>query len=186
MLIGISGKKKTGKTTVAKALQQDLGSAEIFSFGDPLKDEASAKYQFPRSWCDTEIGKDKIIHNDDLLDLTGSNQSTVREVLQAYGTDCVRKEDSFYWIKSIDKYIRNSSADYKIIADMRFENEAGYVDVNNGLLIRIEPYEGYESYDSHWSETALDHFQHFHCIIKPDYGKLDAWAKGLSELIKNI
>ena len=188
MLIGIAGKKKTGKTTLAKNIKLGLSSpsktAAIYNFAGPLKDEVSTAYDFDRSLCHTDEGKNTVIRRSELVDLVGDDKATVREILQVYGTDLTRKTHPNYWVDALDAMLNDE--DFKLIPDVRFENEAGYIKKHGGFLIRLLPYHGWGESDDHLSETELDHYQGFDIVCWPKYGELLEWSVGLTGLIKAI
>lgn len=52
-IIALSGWAKSGKDTLAKYLEETVGTTRL-AFADILKDEVSKQYGFPREWCDNE------------------------------------------------------------------------------------------------------------------------------------
>lgn len=139
MIIGISGKKKCGKDTIAEIIQELYPNFIITHFADALKLEVAQATGFSVDYINT--------HKDNF-----------RLILQGWGTDFRRKIYSDdYWLKKTDEFISpvNIHKDF-IISDVRFQNEVDYVKSHNGILIRVERHLDYS--DSHISETALDSY----------------------------
>jgi hypothetical protein len=172
LLIGISGKKQSGKDTLARMLYALMDNPPIQHFADALKEEVACACG--TSWQDIE-----------------RNKAIFRPILQWWGTDFRRKfqDEDNYWIDQLDSMIKylheNGGHKVFLIPDVRFENEAKYVKDNNGILIRINR-EGLVSTDTHSSETALDNYPDFDIIISVStLDQLKEKAKEiLNELIK--
>ena len=153
-IIGISGKKGSGKDTFAKFLQKQLElstckSVRIDSFAANLK------------YCCALISgqPNYLLHNQNMKDKkAGFLNLTNRELMQKFG-DLTRSLDKDIWIKSLfSKYIDNPP-EYLIISDVRFKNEADYIKDIGGILIRIESDRVISDY--HISEIELDDYSKF-------------------------
>lgn len=163
IVIGISGKLGTGKTTVAKILcSRFYDEFELFNFGDAVKKESSERYVYPLEWNYNVEGKKKIINHH----LLPKKDMTVREVLQWHGTDFRREQDEKYWIKYMSDHFDNIISHSLIIDDVRFKNEAEFVKDNHGLLFRIDV-PGLDT-GSHRSETELDDYKFFNKRLETD------------------
>lgn len=170
MIIGLSGKLGTGKTTVADALMDLLPGSRRLSFAAELKRMASELYNYPLEW--NYSGKDKVVSL--LPDLPAgaaspswNGQATVREILQYYGTDVARARDPDFWVKTVERRI--CEGEIAIIDDVRFPNERDLA-MRKGFCFRIEPYPGYRAADGHASETALDGAE-FTEVFRPEFGR---------------
>ena len=153
-IIGISGKKGSGKDTFAKFLKNQLElvtckSVKIDSFAANLK------------YCCALISgqPDYLFSNQDMKDKkAGFLNITNRELMQKFG-DLTRSLDKDIWIKSLfNKYLDNPP-EYLIVSDVRFKNEAAHINKLGGILIRIESDRVKEDY--HISETELDNYPNF-------------------------
>jgi len=123
-MIGLVGRARAGKDTVADFLVDEFGFHKI-AFADKLKDAFSAYHKIPREWCDG-VGVDReeqaAFYS---LDLEGNGLSpvTIREGLQRFGTELAR--DNFgkeFWIEQL---FRGLPEDKKLVVpDVRFFNEA--------------------------------------------------------------
>ena len=135
MLIGLSGKMGVGKNYIGEnvipyILEKLINNIRIFpiSFADHMKVELAIR--------DSKYNYDNLFIN---------KTANTRKKLQEYGTDICRKEyGSDIWIKSIDMWMKiyqdripKSDTAIFIISDVRFKNEAKWIEENKGLLIRV-------------------------------------------------
>jgi hypothetical protein len=159
MLIGISGKKFSGKDEAAKmiCLMTDH-NWKIRKFSDSLKVMVShllKDYDFLIRW---EQDRD---YRDEFLPAWGM---TRREILQKVGTDAMR--NNFHQ----NVWVISALADYKpeldniLITDVRFPNEADHIKKLGGIVVRLDR-PGTKT-DNHESETALDNYKDFDHVIK--------------------
>ncbi len=160
ILIAISGKKRSGKNTVAKLIAQHTPlRCEEFAFADALKQEVSVA-------CGVDL---KFIED---------NKDTFRTILQWWGTDFRRVfKGQDYWCKQLLAKMVKSTADVALVTDCRFQDEAECVRRIGGIIIRVEnPHPA--TYDSHKSETDLDSYLFDYTISN------DAGLDGLSDKVK--
>ncbi len=114
MIIGAVGKIGSGKTTVAKWLEDEFGFKR-FAFADSLRE-----------------------YIDKYFKINPNNKQKNRFVLQGLG-EFVRNEiDEDFWIKKLHEQIVYFSKDNVIIEDVRYFNEAKYIKNNGGFLLKIE------------------------------------------------
>jgi len=146
MFIGISGKKKSGKDTVADIISTILPNCIKYSFATELKKEVSRATGFSVKYIDE--------HKDNF-----------RLVLQGWGTDFRRGiYGDTYWIKKMEEACEQFGMYENIlIPDVRFENEYDWIKSKNGIVIRVDRHMDFS--DSHISETALDNYKFDHHII---------------------
>ena len=150
-LIGISGKKLSGKDTVAGMIANYLIPLKTvrIGFADTLKDELCAMLNITSTYLDE--------HKDNF-----------RLIMQGYGTDFRRKLTSDdYWILKLEKKITElpSNIHTVVIPDVRFLNEAEYIKKLGGKLIRVERGNKDKPWlpikDSHVSEQELTCFNYY-------------------------
>lgn len=187
MIIGLSGKQGTGKTTVANMLLdafREYVPCVRMAFGDALKREASFVYNFPLSWA--YVGKSRVVEVPacEITSEWRDKDVTVREILQHRGME-MRKVNPDYWIEKLDAATR---VPYKhgvriiIVDDVRFPNEFEYVRVR-GMCYRLEPYQGYDIHSNHYSESALD-LENFDRRFCPKFGR--NYLEKVAESIVNM
>lgn len=149
ILIGISGKKQSGKDAVCEHLMKRFPSSERIAFADACKDEVCAMYRITRSYLE-------------------EHKSSFRLILQGHGTDYRRRMcGENYWIEQWLKKVSKSLADVVIASDVRFENEARMIHDCGGFLWQVNrPLMEYD--DRHCSETELDGYDKFDRVIPND------------------
>lgn len=197
-IIGIAGKKGTGKNTVADMIQKKaehigLKVAQV-AFGDAVKTEVSQAYEIDKNLCYTQEGKNtkvqfkmnvndpRLPKNEECIKIVPDADDNlwecpVRVLLQWYGTEFRRKQDPDYWVKKTNKDINELCQLYDIIIinDVRFPNEYGLIKMYPmHYLCRMNPYKGYEATHTeanHASETSLDKEFEFEDEWKPSFGE---------------
>jgi hypothetical protein len=155
-LIGVSGKKRSGKDEFCKI------SNEIFpeypyqckKFAAKLKDICSYITGLPIEWF--YDGK----HNDYYLSEWNMN---IRELQQKVGTEAFRNNISENtWVNAL--FANREESSRWIITDVRFPNEVNAIKERNGLLVRIERPSS-DHTDTHPSETSLDDYNNWDFLI---------------------
>ena len=195
LLIGITGKKQSGKDTVGKLLISLYLSEKInwfkniefeniykmistrpslylYKFADPLKNIVSRLIDCNAQDLEDEDFKNKILSDWNI---------TPRELMQKLGTDFCRNLNPKVWINLLDQEIAWSDHDFIVITDVRFQNEVNYIKNMNGIIIKIINPNQQES-DSHISENELDNFEDYDYIIHNKKESLDVMY---SESLKN-
>jgi hypothetical protein len=89
---------------------------------------------------------------------------TAREVMQYVGTDFFRKIYPDVWVDSTIRKIEKDSPRLAVVVDCRFPNEVEGIKKSGGKVIRLNRNVFGDS-DQHPSETALDGYENFDCII---------------------
>ncbi|WP_054414008.1 hypothetical protein [Hymenobacter sp. DG25A] len=159
-LIGLSGKRGSGKDTVAHLIQQlqPERNWQIMSFGDAIKavcatltGESTAPYY-------TQNGK------TELLPAFGRTRG---EMLQQVGA-ALRAWDYEIWVKAF--FARLPKDQFVIIPDVRFPNEAQPILDRGGIMLRVEGDPLHQRGDgtrddSHPSETVMDTYDQFTAVL---------------------
>ena len=119
-----TGKAQSGKNYIARELNKALTSEHKtvleLSFAYKLKSFISTLFDMPIE----EVDKWKL--NEQAFTANGT---TMREILQRFGTDIIRKHvDKDYWIKFVATRIVNTDYNYYLITDYRFPNELDVID----------------------------------------------------------
>jgi hypothetical protein len=128
-LIGVTGRARCGKDTIASYLIRSYGF-ERLAFADPVKRAAQEIFALPDSatW-DPEL-KEVVIPFWGL---------SPRQMFQRLGTDCVRNvfgED--IWLKRwLVAFINNCEEFDFVVPDVRFENEAALIRGRGGVIIHV-------------------------------------------------
>ena len=151
MLIGITGQKFSGKSTVAKMLSEMLGY-KVVSFADKLKDVTCVLSGCTREQLeDYEFKECQIVPNH-LKPYCGDAEfPTYRAFLQYFGSEVMRGINDNIWIDcTLDNCGENA-----VISDCRFPNEAKAVKARGGIVIKVVRPDAKAS-DSHQSETRID------------------------------
>lgn len=148
-IIGISGKKLSGKDTLCKALLDNADVKGIrIGFADALKEEVARA-------CGVSVN-----HIE-------QNKDRFRVMLQWWGTDFKRHYNGpTYWVNQALIKVDHALAKGNqliVIPDVRFLSEAKPLCELGAHLIRIA--RPTHSSDTHTSETELDNFKHFNHIV---------------------
>ena len=153
MIIALSGYAKSGKDTVADIIRSLDSSVKVVRFSDPLKQVAEVLTGIPAARWNSQNIKDGMIPG---WNMTG------REFLQRLGTEAIRNNfDKDTWVRAL--FSKYKQGDRWVITDCRFQNEAVWVKMFGGKLIRIER-PGVDPTNDHVSETELDSWKFDHTI----------------------
>lgn len=151
MLIGITGHKFSGKSTVARLLHNATGYP-VVSFADKLKDITCVLSGCTREQLEDYDFKENGLVPDYLRPYCGNiKKPTFRAFLQHFGSEVMRGVNDNIWI---DCTISNCGEN-AIISDCRFPNEAKAVKARGGIVIKVVRPDAKAS-DSHQSETRID------------------------------
>lgn len=154
-LFGITGKKFSGKSTLASMICMEDGAIEK-AFANSLKEICSILYSVSINHFHDPLLKEK--------KLEGFNKSP-REMMQKVGTifrDEKDDNEDNMWIRRMRMEITNMMSEGKrkviVISDVRYPDEARMVRDFGGIIIRIignhTPGDLYE--DKHSSETMME------------------------------
>jgi hypothetical protein len=169
MIIGVSGKKRTGKDTfytVASKLLKGKNVVKRYAFADTVKEYAIEYFKIP---------KDEIKLEEH------------RYILQAIGQMLRDEVSKSYWInktfhKIYESRLKNPG-EISIITDVRYLNEVeAILNSENSILIRIENGKN-ENLDFHQSENDLNSFQ-FDFVIT-NTGTLEEYEAKVTEWLKS-
>ena len=143
MIIGLTGRKGCGKSTVGRIIAEEFDYA-IKSFATPIKLMLSAM----------GLTKDQL-YDPKLKELTIPEfGKSPRELCQLLGTEFGRMLVSQnIWVTSLKKHL-DADKNY-VIDDVRFENEAVMIRAMGGVIVRV--IRGIpQPDDEHISEDGLD------------------------------
>ena len=153
--IVIAGKMGYGKDYVGNLIKNNFSNIEKISFADALKEEVEHIINLTRNNSSLEhiayemnVSKDEIkplyiamIAFKDINELTVKKKnSTIRFMLQYWGTDVRRKNNENYWVqKTVNKILEiNKLGNVALITDGRFPNELKGVSELNGITIQLD------------------------------------------------
>lgn len=175
-LLGLSGKKRSGKDTFADRLVTEHGYTRV-AFADVMKEAALALD--PIMWTDNlpdQFGEPGYVRLSEVVSSLGweaaKGRNEVRRTLQRLGTEMGRKlfGESF-WVDQAMLKVEAIDGPV-VITDVRFPNEADAVVEAGGVALRIER-PSIVSTDTHPSETALDDYDNF-ALVVPNLSTLAA------------
>jgi len=159
-LIGLSGRRGSGKDTVARLIQQMQPERQwqIRSVGEPIKAVCAALAGEDQAPYFSQQGK---------TELLPAFNHTRGEMLQQVGL-ALRLWEPDIWVQAF--FSQLPAHHFTLIPDVRFPNEADLIRSRGGLMLRVEgdPLrqrgDGTRD-DTHPSETALDNYPHFAATI---------------------
>lgn len=189
MIIGVSGRARVGKDTLAGFIKEEFEKKYNRKFYDAafaFELKNMCKFQFglndDQLWGDKKeepierfakhpisvrpfcagLGKGKMVDS--------YSHWTAREIMQEMGA-FYRKIDRDFWVKGLRKFLQAETfKGYKdfIVTDVRYKNEVEFIKSRKGFLIRIE--RGLENRDqihgtTHESEIDLDEYKDFDMYI---------------------
>lgn len=161
-IIGLIGKKKSGKTTVANYIVELLHPrvVSVVGFADALKKEVA--YMLLQTECSEQLEAGFLEDTERAIENTLKHievcKSNYRLLLQWWGTDYRRKMfDENYWVRKVEQTIQSDNlSDVLIVPDVRFFNESNMIKKQEGVLIKIVRDDLEASIDGHQSETEMD------------------------------
>jgi hypothetical protein len=164
MIIGITGRKGSGKDTIGEYLINNHGYIRI-GFADTLKQVCGMIFGFSDEQLYGSLKED----TDDYW-----NHSP-REILQKVGTDLFRNHapkvlkylDEDIWIRSVERKINNLKKEGNkkfVITDVRFQNELDFITKMNGVSLKVVRNVKDNEYSNHESEISIDDFKTDHQI----------------------
>lgn len=157
ILLGLSGKRRSGKTLLANILASDFGYIHL-SLAKVLKEEVRELYGLSQLETDG-IYKEQV-------NLT--YKKTPRQIMIEHGL-MRRNTEPNYWIKRLRQQIldtKQAQLRKFVISDIRFPNEADWIKNHHGYLVRLEraiELTGNPINDP--SETSLDNYDGFDLLV---------------------
>lgn len=179
-LIGLSGRRGSGKDTIARMLQQLQPERKwhIRSVGEPIKAVCAALAGEGVSPYFSQAGK------AERLPAFGRTRG---EMLQQVGL-ALRQWEPDIWVQAF--FSRLPTDQCTLIPDVRFPNEADLIRSRGGLMLRVEGDPLHQRGDgtrddSHPSETALDAYPHFDLILRNEgsVAELEQQVRALMERV---
>ena len=151
-VVGITGLRRSGKSTVAMMLRAH-GYVEL-CFADPLKKGVQAMFDLTDEQLDTKKEELDPFWN-----------TSPRELLQVIGTDLIREQlpqklqppskVKSVWIQCMEKRLLNTSADKVVIPDVRFPDELSFLKQMGSEIIHVTRPGAVPSIHNHHSSEAM-------------------------------
>ena len=182
-LIGLAGKKRSGKNLAAKYIRDIIRKKDPSrltgeaGFANGVKYVAAEALSINRVTFFEDESKEKLFRIGKETELTG------REILQKVGTEMFRETlcDDF-WVHRLMKVISDQPDFFMVVTDVRFPNEVEAIEAAGGIVIRL--LRNTELKDEHESETALDNYSFKRSIY--NNGTKEALRIALEDLIKTL
>jgi hypothetical protein len=180
MIIGLAGKKQSGKSTVANYLIDVFDFHEI-SWAYPLKEVIGRQlFGLPDEVLYGDSPKREEIHPT--WGMSG------RQILQKVGTDLFRNNfDENFWVKVGLSRIMEQQArkNHVVVSDCRFPNELEAIKQFGGFTCKIQKV-GQETGDEHESERALDKYTDWDYILIAEQGDLRSLKSQASTMVHQL
>jgi hypothetical protein len=157
MIIGLSGYAQSGKDTVAKVLVEKYGYRRV-AFADPIRDLLYGMDPLvPKGYGESVIN----YRLQDLVDSYGWEKikvdyPEVRRLLQDVGVEARRLFGDTFWIYQALSDV--APQDKVVVSDVRFENEAQWIQEFGGQIWRIKRI-GTAAVNDHVSESEMDGYK---------------------------
>lgn len=150
LIIGFSGRKGSGKTSIAKELEK-IGFERI-SFADPIKIMLFALF----NECGFDYITAELLLNQEKEIILEKIGKSARQMMQSLGTDWGRNmvNDDLWLLCARNKIEKHHSSNI-VIDDVRFNNEAQMIRDLGGLIINIDRTAGNIDFDAHVSESGI-------------------------------
>jgi hypothetical protein len=151
-VLGITGRKRHGKDTVARELV--LHGFKVVRFAEPLKEMLRAFYRahdLVSSEIERRIEGDLKEHPCIYL-----NGRTPRYAMQTLGTEWGRDLiDNNLWVDSLHR--RASLHDKVVVPDVRYDNECAKIHEMDGKVVRVDASQRVQDgiHSDHSSETGI-------------------------------
>jgi len=174
MLIGITGKARSGKDTFAELLANALFETDgqrfvLMAYAHELKLRVQRDFDlsYEQLWGDEKESYDKRYSKNRNNYVAGrrdydeikENFWSAREILQEYG-QFFRTIHPNFWVAALFDVIEDKEYKNVIITDVRHPNEADPVKERGGYIIRVSRFTKETINGSnHISETAMDDYK---------------------------
>lgn len=165
-LLGIAGKKRSGKDTVGKLLIEKYGYEKLY-FAEEVYNGVYILNPIIYSNLEydlfTDVSKIKNVRLQEIVDKHGweyakDNYDEVRRLLQTFGTEAGRDIHGFdCWVNIVKNKI-DPNKKY-VITDVRFDNEVDMIRKKYGCILLVER-DGLDNFDEHSSEKGVEYFDY--------------------------
>lgn len=178
MIIGVAGKKHSGKNLVAKLIKLcSKKNVVCINFAYPIKRIVAMLLHVPIEQLEDHTFKETRLGSK-------FNYHTPRELMQLigqFGRDFITPN---IWINYIFDLIHDDENTIYVITDVRYINEVEKIEKAGGEVIKIDR-PNYVSSDSHESEHGLDDYNKFKYTIINNCD-VDTLKRKVSVILNNI
>lgn len=151
MIIGLCGYARSGKDTLGQVLVEKHGFTR-YAFADKVRVAAL----MVNPWIAQRFGKIELATLVDAIGWEAAKEfADVRGFLQRLGTGMRDAVDENVWLDAVIRQIAEESPEHAVVTDVRFPNEAAWIE-QVGYLVRVTR-PGVGPANGHDSETAIDH-----------------------------
>lgn len=180
MIVGLCGFKGSGKSVVAKYLEENHGFKRV-NFKDGLV--AEMKERLPDTLA--AISENQDGQSLDIEQLFELKPPIMRALMQNYGTEVRRKDKDSYWVDKWLEKVKEVGGNI-VTDDVRFFNELTAVTVKDGVLIRVKR-DDITTGGTHASETEQESFvEHFTIdAVKGDHSGVYKQVEQIINTLKN-
>ncbi len=169
-ILGISGKRESGKSSLAKFLEQDYGFTRV-SLAAPLKEHCKLRWGLTADQVDGHFKESPTQYRR-----TDGSFYTPRDILIREGC-LARSIDPNYWCNKLRDYMNFLSADSTsqnfVIDDIRFLNEIEYFSKMGAKFVRLERRDkaiGKKALDD-LSETELNSYKLWDGVLLEEFNR---------------
>lgn len=144
----------------------------VLSFAGPLRQELHEMFGLP-----VELLRGDRATKDGAEIVLGNRRMSLREVMQWWGTEVRRAQTPDYWVRAMQRQMLWVPFDCPVVAidDVRFDNEAFWVDSWRGWNVRLLPYSDWKPGKgySHPSEGEIAPPGGYCVEYAPNFGELE-------------
>lgn len=154
-VVGICGKARAGKDTVANMLCE-VGSKSTLITGGANSRIVAPMAGALKSGIRAMFGA--LPNDDEKENNVPGFDFTWRRAMQTLGTEWGRSLDQDIWIKLQQHHLEANEdfAELFVVPDLRFDNEAEWLLANGGLLVKVVR-EGVDAVEAHKSESGISY-----------------------------
>jgi hypothetical protein len=194
IILGLTGKKRSGKDTVADYLINNYGFTKL-SFAEPLKKVCVELF---------DLSDNQVNGSDKEKEIVDSRWGySARQLMQIIGTELFRNNLPKYmrlgyqladnpadnsiniWVHILHKKIislQEKGINYFVISDVRFLDEINLIQSLGGYIIKLNRVN--DSNDTHISETELDNTKFEYNI--ENNGTIDELYKSIKYIVERF
>lgn len=180
-ILGISGKRGTGKSLLAKCLVE-IGWREL-SFASALKRRVREDFGLTIDQTDGILKEEPTEYQPFTVPLTP------RDIMIAYG-QFFRSVDRDFWVKQAWRHIEQIPANIPVvIPDVRFLNEVSFLKAKGAMIVRLErdpKLSIYKGEINDPSECELDNYDGFDMIVPQEANQFPEDLSFLAKRIQSI